>query len=117
MIWYILIGSLPAAIVGIAIEEYAETIFRSPLWVGVNMAFFGTLLYLVDRFGKKSKKTDNITLIDALFVGIAQCLAIIPGTSRSGVTITAGIFRKMDRYTAARFSFLLSTPIVGASGA
>lgn len=115
MIWYILIGTIPAAIVGLTVEEYAETIFRNPIWIGINMMVFGILLFLVDRLGKKTKKMGGVTLWDAIWVGLAQCLALVPGTSRSGVTITAGMMNKMDRTTAAKFSFLLSTPAVAGA--
>lgn len=115
LIWFILIGSIPAAIAGLLVEEYAETIFRNPLWVAFNMAFFGILLYLADRWGKKTRDVAAMNLRDAIVIGLAQCLALIPGTSRSGVTITAGMARDMDRVAAARFSFLLSTPVIAGA--
>ena len=115
LIWFILIGSVPAAIMGVLLEEYAETIFRNPLWVAFNMAFFGLLLYLVDRFGKKTKDMEAMGLVDSIIIGLAQCLALIPGTSRSGITIIAGMGRKMDRISAARYSFLLSMPVIAGA--
>lgn len=115
MIWYIILGSIPAAVVGLTVEHYAETLFRNPLWVAINMAGFGLLLYAADKWGKKDKKMAGITLADAVWVGLAQSLALIPGTSRSGVTITAGMARRMDRTAAARFSFLLSMPAVAGA--
>jgi undecaprenyl-diphosphatase len=115
MVWFIILGSIPAAVVGLTIEEYAETVLRNPLIVAFNMAFFGILLYIADRLGRKTKKSDEINLLDAILVGLAQALALVPGTSRSGVTITAGLFRGMDRTTAARFSFLLSMPAVAGA--
>lgn len=115
MVWFIILGSIPAAVVGLTIEKYAESVLRNPLIVAFNMAFFGILLYWADRLGKKTKKSDDISLRDAIVVGLAQALALVPGTSRSGVTITAGLFREMDRTTAARFSFLLSMPAVAGA--
>lgn len=115
LIWYIILGSIPAAIVGLAVKEYAETIFRNPWIVAFNMGFFGTLLYAADRWGKKNKHLKEMSLWDALIIGVAQCLALVPGTSRSGVTITAALFRQIDRVSAARFSFLLSTPVVAGA--
>ena len=115
MIWFIILGSIPAAVVGLTVEHYAETLFRNPLWVAINMAGFGLLLYAADQWGKKDKKMEGITLADAIWVGLAQSLALIPGTSRSGVTITAGMARRMDRTAAARFSFLLSMPAVAGA--
>ena len=115
LIWFIILGSIPAAIVGLTVEEYAETVFRNPMIVAINMALFGILLYVADRFGRKTHQMEDITLWDAILVGLAQCFALVPGTSRSGVTITAGMARKMNRTTAARFSFLLSTPVVAGA--
>lgn len=115
LIWFIILGSIPAAVVGLLIEDYAETVLRNPLITATMMALFGTLLYWVDRKGKKNKSLEEMSLKDAIWVGLAQCLALIPGSSRSGVTITAGMARSMDRITAARFSFLLSTPVVAGA--
>lgn len=115
MIWYIIFGSVPAALVGLTVEEYAETIFRNPWLVAFNMSFFGILLYAADRWGKKNKGIAEMGFWDAMIVGLAQALALVPGTSRSGVTITAGMFRGIDRVSAARFSFLLSTPVVAGA--
>ncbi len=115
LIWFIILGSIPAAIVGLTVESYAETIFRNPLWIGINMAGFGLLLFAADHWGKKNKSVPELTLMDAIWIGLAQSLALIPGTSRSGVTITAGLARRLDRTSAARFSFLLSMPAVAGA--
>lgn len=115
MIWFLIIGTIPAAVAGVFLEDYAETIFRTPVLVATMMAVMGLILLIADRAGKKEKNMEGITFWDSLVVGISQALALVPGTSRSGVTITAGLFRGMDRPTAARFSFLLSTPIVAGA--
>ncbi len=115
LIWFIIIGTIPAALAGYFLEDYAETIFRAPALVATMMAVMGVILWLADRFGKKEKPLDQVSFLDSLWDGISQALALIPGASRSGVTITTGLLRKMDRPTAARFSFLLSMPIVAGA--
>lgn len=115
LIWYIILGSIPAAIVGLSVESYAETLFRNPLWVAINMAVFGILLFIADHWWRRERSMDQVTLADAMWVGLAQSLALIPGTSRSGVTITAAMARGMNRTCAARFSFLLSMPAVAGA--
>lgn len=115
LIWYILLATIPAAVIGYLIEDYAETILRGPLLIAMMMAVMGIILGLVDRFGKKNKTLGQISLKDSLIVGVSQALALVPGTSRSGVTITTGMLLGFDRPTAARFSFLLSTPITAGA--
>jgi len=115
LIWFLIIATIPGAAAGYLLEHYAETVFRSPAIVATMMALMGIILGLVDRFSPKTKTLEKVTFWDSLWVGASQALAIIPGTSRSGVTITTGLLRKMDRQTAARFSFLLSTPIVAGA--
>ncbi len=112
LVWYLIFGTIPAVVAGLLFEEHAETIFRAPVLVAVMMVVMGLLLGLADRFGKKTRKLEEVTFLDSLLIGISQALALIPGTSRSGVTITTGLWRNMDRVAAARFSFLLSMPIV-----
>jgi len=112
LIWILIFASVPGAIAGALLEKKAETVFRSPLLIAGMMAIMGLVLWLADRFSKKGKSLQDVTFLDGMLVGISQALAIIPGVSRSGVTITTGLFRNFDRATAARFSFLLSTPIV-----
>ncbi len=111
LIWMVILATIPGAIAGYLIEDYAETILRTPLLVGIMMVVMGLILLIADRIGKKQKNLLTIGLKDSLIVGCSQALALLPGTSRSGVTITAGLFLGMDRPTAARFSFLLSMPI------
>ncbi len=115
LIWFLIIATIPGAAAGYLLENYAETVFRAPALVATMMAVMGIIMGIVDRFAPKTKPLEKVTFMDSLWVGISQALAIIPGTSRSGVTITTGMLRKMDRPTAARFSFLLSTPIVAGA--
>jgi len=111
--WYIIIGTIPAAIVGKTLEEPIEQLFRqSPLLICSFLIAFGLLLAFADTTGAKRWKIDRITLKAAVLIGLAQCLALIPGVSRSGITITAALLIGFNRETAARFSFLLSLPIV-----
>jgi undecaprenyl-diphosphatase len=105
------IGSVPAAVAGLFLEDWAETVFRSPALVGATMATLGVILYLADRRAEHAAPTRPVTLRDALLIGCAQALALVPGVSRSGATITMGLFLGYRREEAARFSFLLATPI------
>jgi len=116
MFWYIVAATIPGAAVGFIFEQQAETVFRTPLLIGVMLIVMGVILYWVDRRAAKRKGMWGMTFGDALFVGVSQSLAIIPGVSRSGVTMTAGRFRGLTREAAARFSFLLSTPIIVGAG-
>jgi undecaprenyl-diphosphatase len=113
--WYIALASIPAATVGVLFEDTIETLLRSPLVVATLLICFGLLMLIADRTSSRRRTISDITLRDALFIGAAQALALMPGVSRSGVTITMGLFRDISRHDAARFSFLLATPVtVGA---
>ncbi len=114
--WYLIVASIPGAIVGKLLEEKAETVFRSPLLVAATLSAFGILLYFVDRYGKNSKNLDRTSFMDALLIGASQALAIVPGVSRSGSTIAAGRALGLTRGDAARFSFLMSVPIIFGAG-
>jgi undecaprenyl-diphosphatase len=111
--WYIILGTIPAAIVGKTFEEPIEKIFRqSPTTICSFLIIFGLLLAFADTTGAKRWKLDRLNLKTALLIGLAQCLALIPGVSRSGITITAALLLGYNRETSARFSFLLSLPVV-----
>jgi undecaprenyl-diphosphatase len=105
-------ASVPGAVGGFLLEKKAETIFRSPLLIAVMLIWMGLLLYWADRRSAKNIGINNITFGTSLFVGLSQALAIIPGVSRSGVTMTTGLLMGVTREGAVRFSFLLSTPII-----
>lgn len=114
--WYIVAGTVPIVILGVVLKDQIETSARDlriTAWVLIG---FGILLYLVDRIRPQDKGIGDLTLRDGVFYGLAQTLALIPGVSRSGATITAGRLLSYDREAAARFSFLLSVPAVVASG-
>lgn len=114
--WLLLIASVPAAIIGKLLEQAAEKELRSPLLVAVTMVIFGTVLLVVDHMGKKVKNLDKISKLDAFIIGCSQALALIPGVSRSGSTMTAGLALGFKRADAARFSFLMSIPITFGAG-
>lgn len=116
LFWYLVIATIPGALAGYILEEQAATVFRNPLLIAVMLIIMGLILYLVDRRAISRKEMNGISLSDSLLIGLSQAFAIIPGVSRSGVTMTAGRALGLSRETAARFSFLLSTPIIFGAG-
>jgi undecaprenyl-diphosphatase len=113
----ILLSCLPAGFFGILFKHPIETVFRSPLIAGINLIVFGVVLFLIDRFARNERPLTTIGWRDALFIGLLQTCALVPGVSRSGITITAGRLRALQRSDAARFSFLMIAPLVaGATG-
>ncbi|HYM05472.1 MAG TPA: undecaprenyl-diphosphatase UppP [Terriglobales bacterium] len=117
LLWLLAIGSIPAGIAGLLFEKQAETNWRSPFVIGAMMAAVGVLMWISERAGTRAKGMQKVTFADSAVIGSAQALAVVPGTSRSGVTITAGLFRNLDRVTSARFSFLLATPVIAGAAA
>lgn len=114
--WAILLATLPLVAAGFLLQDLVETTLRSPLVIAASTAFFGILLWLADRRPQPLHSVRAISLGMAMIIGLAQVVALVPGTSRSGITMTAGLMLGLDRQTAARFSFLLSIPaIAGAS--
>lgn len=114
--WYIIIGTIPIGIAGLLLENLIENEFRSLYVIIFSLVFFAFLLAIAEKTSKKKLDMSNITLGKAIFVGIAQVFALVPGASRSGVTITGGLFAGLNREAAARFSFLLSVLAVFLSG-
>lgn len=106
------VASVPGAIFGLLLDDEIESLFRSPLLIAFTLSAVGLILYLVDKFAVHKKNIDKITYRDALLIGLSQAVAIIPGVSRSGATMTTGLALGFSREQAARFSFLLSTPII-----
>jgi undecaprenyl-diphosphatase len=117
LLWLLAIGSIPIGIAGVVFKKQAENAWRNPFVIGGMLIAVGVLMYLAENAGKQERDLSSINLPDALTIGAAQALAVVPGTSRSGVTIAAGLLRNLDRATAARFSFLLSTPAIAAAAA
>ncbi len=112
MALYIVIATVPAAIAGLFFAGWIEANLRSPLVIVYTLAGYGVLMALADRFGKHERATSDVGFRDAVIIGIAQALALVPGTSRSGITISAAIILGFERQDAARFSFMLSAPVI-----
>ena len=115
--WYIILGTLPVATFGLAFKKIIEgNLTKSFAVIGTSLIVLALILWLAEKIGSRTKEMKSATWLDSLIVGFAQSLALIPGSSRSGTTITAGLFLGITREDAARFSFLLSIPAVFASG-
>jgi undecaprenyl-diphosphatase len=115
--WAIILGTLPIAIVGLVFKDQIETTLRSLWFVGVSLLLWSGVMWVADRQAKLDRHEEAVTWKDTLFIGIAQCLALIPGVSRSGATMSAGLFRGFDRVTVTKLSFFLSIPALLAAGA
>jgi undecaprenyl-diphosphatase len=114
--WLVLAASVPGALFGVLLERRAEDAFRAKWLVAAAMITMGLVLYLADYYAAQRRNMERITLRDALFIGVAQAMAIVPGVSRSGSTIAAGRTLGLDREAAARFSFFLAIPITAGAG-
>lgn len=110
------LASVPAALAGLALNDYAETVFRNPLWIAFNLVFFSGVIWLADRAPAQAHGEEEFSARHALLIGLAQCIALMPGASRSGMTIMAALFLGYRRAAAARLSFLLSTPVILGAG-
>ena len=113
--WYIVAATIPAGIIGLIFEHYLEGYLKQPLIVATALIVMGILLYVVDKKSKSEVSYENMTFKQAFLIGISQVLAFIPGVSRSGATITVGRALRVDREIVAKYTFLLSTPIVFAA--
>lgn len=124
LVWLLVLGSIPGGLVGLFAQDAIDEFFhsdehqgRSILLIAIVLMAFGLLLWLADRTAKHCRSLNELGLKDALFVGAAQAVALFPGVSRSGITLTAGLFRGIKRADAARFSFLIGTPLITMAGA
>ncbi len=115
LFWYLVIATIPAGIAGWLFERAAEEQLRSPVIIGLALIIVGLVMWAGERAGRREHDLGHVGLVDSIVVGVAQAFSVIPGVSRSGSTMTAGLFRGMKRETAARFSFLLSTPIIAGA--
>ncbi len=116
LLWLLALGSVPAAVVGLLFNSWIEDNVRQAWLVALTMGLIGVLLYFADRMGKRERTISDIGILDVVLIGCAQACALIPGVSRSGATITAGLFRNITRSDSARFAFLLGTPaFIGAA--
>ena len=115
LLWYMLAATIPAGLAGLLLEKRIETSFRSPVLMASMLIIVAILMWLAERVSRRQKPLPQINFGDAMTVGILQAFAVIPGVSRSGITISGGLFRNLTREAAARFSFLLSTPIIAGA--
>ena len=116
MLFFLIIATIPGAIAGLLWEKKAETVFRGPVHIAILLGVVGLLLILGEVVARHIRRLDQMTLKDAILIGLSQALAIMPGVSRSGITMTTGLFMGFDRRSAAHFSFLMSTPIIAGAG-
>lgn len=114
--WAVLFGTIPVGLAGLLFNDLVELHLRSPLVIAITTIGFGLLLWWSDASGKRERDEHTIGWRDVLVIGVAQALALVPGTSRSGITITAALMMGLDRVAAARFSFLLSIPVIVLAG-
>jgi len=114
--WAVLFGTIPIGIAGLVLHHEIETTLRSPLVVACTTIAYAVLLFIADRVGAQRRDLRTLGWLDVVVIGCAQALSLVPGTSRSGVTITAGLFRNLTRDAAARFSFLLAVPAMMGAG-
>lgn len=117
LLWLLALASIPVGVLGLVFSKQAETTWRSPFVMGAMLIGIGVVMYIAECTGRFQKDLGGVSLGDSLVIGLSQALAIVPGTSRSGITISTGLMRGLDRPSAARFSFLLSTPALAAAAA
>ena len=118
LLWLLVLGSVPAGIAGLLVKDLAENVWRNNQYlIGSMLILVGLFMWWADRQGSRRKDLGNVSPTDSLSIGAAQALALVPGVSRSGITICAGLLRNLDRETAARFSFLLATPAIAGAAA
>lgn len=115
MFWYIVLATLPGGAVGFLLDHFVGDTLEKPLIIGIALAVMGIILYIVDKNGKSNTDYEHMSLKQTFLIGVSQALAFIPGVSRSGVTMTTGRIMGVDRESTAKYSFLLSTPIVFAA--
>jgi len=112
---FIVIATIPAAVFGLLLEDYAETIFRAPALTATMLIVMGAILWWADHTAPRTRPLAEMTWKQALIIGFAQVCALVPGVSRSGATMTAGRLLQFDRQSAAIFSFLMSMPVIAAA--
>ncbi len=113
----IIVGTIPAAIAGVLFESAVSTTLRGAVVIAIGLLVGSAIFVLAERLGTRRRTLDRLTFVDAIVVGVSQAIALIPGISRSGITISAGLFRGVERADATRFAFLLATPVILGAGA
>jgi undecaprenyl-diphosphatase len=114
--WYIVLGTIPISVLGLLFKDPIENEFRTLELIGATLIVFGLVMLLAEALSRRERQIEDLTARDGLLIGLAQALALVPGVSRSGATISAGLLLNLDRTAAARYSFLLSVPAVVLSG-
>lgn len=115
MFWYIVAATLPGGIIGLILDKFVGDALKEPIIIAIALITMGIILYVVDKKSKSDTKYEQMTFKQTFFIGLSQCLAFIPGVSRSGITMTTGRLMGIDRESVARYSFMLSAPIVLAA--
>jgi undecaprenyl-diphosphatase len=115
MLWYMVVGTIPAAILGKLFHHQIEEELRKPIIIGISLVAVALLMWWADTKSRRDRKLESSNMADAVAIGSAQAVALWPGISRSGITITAGLFRGFTREAATRFSFLLSAPVIAGA--
>jgi len=116
MLFYLIVAVIPGALAGVLLEKKAETLFRQPARIAILLGSVGLLLILAEKLARHRRPLDSLRLGDACLIGLSQALAIMPGVSRSGITMTMALFLGFNRRSSAHFSFLLATPIIAGAG-
>ncbi len=114
--WFLILASIPAGLLGLAIKPMVEAAFSSPIFTGIALLLTAVLLFTAEKVSKRSRSLEEMRWLDALWMGVFQALSIFPGISRSGATIAGGMFRHLDRKSAGKFSFWMSIPVMLAAG-
>jgi undecaprenyl-diphosphatase len=112
LFWLLVVGTIPGGLAGLLFQKQAETNLRGPYVIGSALIAIGLFMWLAEYLGQKKRDLSHLSVLDSISIGVAQAVAVIPGVSRSGITISAGLLRDFERPPAARFSFLMSTPII-----
>ncbi len=115
LVWYIIVSAIPGAFLGVLFETKIEQLLRAPWLVAILLVLMGLIMLAADHISSHRRSLSQLTMSDAVIIGLAQAMALVPGTSRSGVTMTAALLLQMNRADAARFSFLMSGPIVAGA--
>ncbi len=114
--WYIIVASIPVAVAGATLNDWVESSLRNVTVIAGTTLIFGLLLYFSDRFRRGGRTLENLSWVDVILIGLSQAIAIIPGTSRSGITITMGLWLGLTRKEASKFAFLLAIPAISMAG-
>lgn len=117
LLWLLVAATIPAGVIGLLWQDEIEQVGNNLYAIGTMLILVGLVMWWAEKASQRRRHLDTVSFTDAAIIGASQALAVIPGTSRSGITISAGLFRNIDRYAAARFSFLLSTPIIAGASA